>query len=76
MTDVRRTAMSVVVVGDVATLSMDVVMDATGGVAPWTTVMADDLILLAVWQRMRRWMTIVSNDYAGILGEGQEYGKL
>jgi len=25
---------------------------------------------------MRRWMTIVSNDYAGILGEGQEYGKL
>jgi len=71
--------MSVVVVGDVASLSMDVVivaMDATGGVVPWTTVMADDLILLAVWQRMRRWMTIVSNDYAGILGEGQEYGKL
>jgi hypothetical protein len=47
-TDVTRTAMSVVVVGDVATLSMDVVMDATGGVAPWTTVMADVLAPLAV----------------------------
>jgi len=51
-------------------------MDATRGVALWTTVSPDALVPLAVWQRMRRWMTMVNNDYAGILGEGQEYGKL
>jgi hypothetical protein len=48
-------------VGDVASLSMDVVMDAMGGVAPWTMVIPDDLVPLAVWRRMRRWMTTTSS---------------
>jgi hypothetical protein len=41
-TGVRRTARSVGVVGDVASLSMGVVMDATRGVGPWMTAIPDD----------------------------------
>jgi len=71
--------MSVVVVGDVASLSMDVVivaMDATGGVVPWTMVILDDLVPLAVWQRMRRWMTTTISHREVLVRGGQEYGKL